>query len=257
MTRSSAVAACLALLLGACSPAAEAPQDPAPPTGPGATAEAILPTSGAPSTPASKGGDQVWDPAAWEPTVRIERIGFTDAEREAYYQEMLQRYAEQSGLTDPPAVARLGWAGSRAEFGERMAACMTEAGFPAESDGDAGVFYTPGIPASQEEASTLAMYVCEAQYPLDPALAQEWSEDQLRLVYDYWDQYFIPCMEAHGVAVSREEQPSREAYVVAFHTASRFRWWPNDALMGLPDSRRQELERSCPPYPPAAVMYGE
>lgn len=106
-------------------------------------------------------------------------------------------------------------------------------GLPAVSDGDTGTYVEPGVPESQEEALDLASYVCGAQYPLDPVFAQDWTQDQLRLAYDYWDQYCIPCMEAHGYTISRADQPSRETYVAAFHTSERISWWPNSTSMEL------------------------
>lgn len=65
------------------------------------------------------------------------------------------------------------------------------------------------------------VYVCQAQYPMDPGFAQDWTDEQLGIVYDYWEQYYIPCMEAHGHPVDDTDKPSRETYIAAFHTQDR------------------------------------
>lgn len=181
---------------------------------------------------------------------------FSDADLEAYYTELLSSRATDAGLTAPPQVSRVGWATSLSEYGDQMARCLQDAGFPAVSDGAGGTAFKPGVPPSQEAALDEATYVCNARYPLHPAIAEGWSEEQVGLVYDYWDQYYIPCMEAHGHPISRADQPSREAYVGAFNSPQRISWWPNSASIDLPIDERRALSTVCPEYPPAEVMYG-
>ncbi len=190
--------------------------------------------------------------------MQIDPVSFTDAEREEYRQESLARFAEQAGLTDPPeGVEVIAWTQGKVENGEALAECLQEAGFPAVSNASGGIIFDPGVPESQVKALDLADYICQGKYPLDPVYAQEWTQDQLRLVYDYWDEYFIPCMEAHGHPIDTGDQPSREAYVAAFHTPDRISWWPNDAFRALPLEEQKSLARSCPPYPPDEAMYGQ
>lgn len=202
-------------------------------------------------------GAQEWDPEAWEPTEQIEPTVYTGEERQRFLAELRELRAEEAGLEDPPHVEVIAWSESHGEFGDRMAECLQEAGFPAVSDGVGGTHYDPGVPASQSEALGLARFICESQYPHDPHLLEQWSPEQTGLVFDYWDEYFIPCMNAHGHHIGTSQQPSREAYVAAFPTQDRLPWWPSDTFGMLPPEEQRSLGEVCPPYPPDSAMYGQ
>lgn len=191
------------------------------------------------------------------PTVRIEPLVFTEAEREEFYEEARARDAEQLDVVDPPEVELVAWTQGRAEYAEAQAECLEEAGFPTVTDGAGDFFFDPGVPNSQEDALDLASYVCGGQYPLDPVYAQDWTQEQLGLVYDYWEEYYIPCMQDQGYSVDTSDQPSREAYVAAFHTVERLDWWPNMTSANLPMEEQQRLAGVCPQYPPDSAMYGQ
>lgn len=77
------------------------------------------------------------------------------------------------------------------------------------------------------------------------------------MVYDYWDQYFIPCMEAQGYPIDTSNQPTREAYVAAFHTPERISWWPSQKFDEQSLEVQKALVEVCPPYPPDEAMYGQ
>lgn len=215
-----------------------------------------------PSTPstatdaAGTSAGATWDPNAWVPTVRVTPVIYSDTEREQHWNEMVVHYAADFGLDSPPQVQVVTWTETRRENSTLVARCLQDAGFLAIADPLGGVGFEPGVPDAQEAALNQALYICNAQYPLDPAKTLDWSEDQLGLVYDYWDQYYIPCMEAHGHPVDTTNRPSREVYIGAFHTSERFDWWPNEEFQKLPPADQEELINTCPPYPPEAVMYG-
>lgn len=238
-----------------CTPSADDTGDPSS-AAPSPEAAPTSPTRTEADTAAQRAG-QAWDPTAWTPTVQVEPVIISEGEREAYYQDLVRRRAEDSGLTVLPDASLIAWASSPAEYGALRARCLQDAGFPAVSDGGAGVHFDPGIPAAQEEDFAAASYVCELQYPLDPRAARDWSDSQLALVYDYWDQYYIPCLEAHGHAVSRESQPSREVFVSSFNTQQRAAWWPSEAVTALSIDERRALATTCPELPPPAAMYGQ
>lgn len=248
------------MLLAACSPGGEGGGQAS--GSPSASESSPAGEAGAQVTgdPAGSGGGApagTWDPLSWEPSVRVTRQSFSDAEREAFYTETLARNAEQLGLTDPPEVERVAWAQGPAEYGEAQARCMDEAGFTTVSDGVGNWSFSPGVPESQGAALNLASYQCEARYPMDPEYAQDWTEEQVGLVYDYWDEYYLPCMEAHGHPIDDSGQPSREAYVAAFHTPDRSDWWPNEYPSVLPVDEQRVLAQTCPPMPPDSAMYGQ
>ncbi len=143
-----------------------------------------------------------------------------------------------------------------ADYGVAIEECLGEKGFTAEHDGRGGFHFPTGIPAHQEEAYQEARYICNAMYPMNPVLAQEWSSEQLGLLYDYWDQYLIPCLAAHDITVNTTNQPSREVFINKFHTPDRARWWPSDYVEMLPPNEKANIEPACPPQPPPEVFYG-
>lgn len=247
----------VAVAVTGCSPSSGPPA--ATPDPPSAGSESASEVAGAPApeapseAPASEGS---WDPAAWVPTVRVTPVVFSEAERDRERAERLAKLAEDSGIDSPPEVELVRWTTTQSEYGEARATCLQEAGFPAVHDGFGGTFYEPGVPEAQDQALALAGYVCEAQYSPDPALRQDWSEEQLGVIYDYWDQYYIPCMAAHGVTISTADQPSRATYIAAFHSADRVSWWPSNFFFGLSPDEQARLKAVCPPYPPADVFYG-
>ncbi|MGJ9529098.1 hypothetical protein [Actinotignum sp. GS-2025a] len=92
-------------------------------------------------------------------------------------------------------------------------------------------------------------------YFLNPEFLTDWSEDQLRVVWDYWDEYYIPCLDAHGYKVDISKRPARETYVTRFHTDPEHRWWPNNGG-SLEFQIPLEVWKVCPSDPPATELYG-
>lgn len=208
------------------------------------------------SSPAASPVGGTWDPASWEPTVTVTPVSLSDAEKERLRHQWLVDMAASLGLDDPPDVPLVRWAKGGVDYGDAVGSCLSEKGFLAEPDGFFGFSYPEGVPPSQEDSFSLALYTCNARYSPDPIFQLEWSADQLRLLYDYWDQFYIPCLAAHGVTVDVSERPSRESWVAAFHTPDRISWWPMDALMSLTEAELEAIQAACAAYPPDAVFYG-
>lgn len=201
----------------------------------------------------AEGRGQEWDPSSWEPTVTISRVVYTDEERDEFRLRWLASLARSREIADPPSVPLERWTTVGQDNSETLARCYTEAGFPAVGDPSGGVHFNPGVPDSQEDALNLAMYTCMSQFFLDPVYLTEWTDDQAGLLWDYWDQYEIPCLEAHGLSGLRAGQPSRATFIAEFPSA----WWgPVNAFEGQELDAQFELQRECPPYPPPEVFYG-
>lgn len=199
---------------------------------------------------------KVWDAATWKPTEVIEPVLATEPEKEAAYREQMDRLAESGGTPEILQVQRKDWSTTPLESDQKVASCMRADGFPVEVSPTGGLRYsTP--PAAQARAWALAMNTCIAQHPVDPSYTQDWSEPQLRLVYDYWDQYLIPCLEAQGFTVDTSTRPSKESFVTAFFTPGRHDWWPLQATMrGVPQERQTQVVQTCPELPPQDVFWG-
>ena len=229
------------LLLAACSGPGGAP----PP-------EPVGGTSSSTTSLTATGGE--WDPHTWVPTVTITPVSMTEAEKVAWRARWLAATAEQAGLQDPPQVALVRWTEGNADHDRATAACLTDAGFTASAASDGGV--NLNVPEAQVDAFMLADYVCESKYTSDPVYSQEWTTDQLNLIFDYWTQFYLPCLQAHGVPVDPGAVPSKAAWVAAFHTSERLDWWPDTALQTTPSSIGTPAREACSMYPPDDVFYG-
>lgn len=212
-----------------------------------------VPTASAGAAP---GQSSSWDPQAWEPTVQITPPEFTDVELQNYHQQKLESGAQALGSTQPPEVTLIRWSEGSVEYASNMTTCLQDAGFPAVQEGQT-YYFDPGVHVSQEDSLSLASYVCDGQYMMHPVYGQGWSDSQAGLVYDYWVEYYIPCMRANGHNIQDNEKPSRESYVSAFNSGQRISWWPNEWSQRLPADERETMEAVCPQYPPDAVLYGQ
>lgn len=206
-------------------------------------------------TPVTPSDAARWNPADWEPTVTIEPEDLDDDDRMAWREDWLARMAETFEIPDPPDVELVRWTSGATDTWETIASCMTEAGFAAKATLN-GVEYVNGIPPEQVPEGDLAWYTCHAQYTRDPVLALEWTEDQIGLIFDYWNEYFIPCMEAHGHPIDVSARPSREEYVTAYLADQRSSWRPPASFNRLPADEQERLALVCTPLPPDDVLYG-
>lgn len=197
-----------------------------------------------------------WLPSSWKPTVAITMPTLTEGERVERRAEWLTRNWSDESAAEPPEVDLVRWTSTWDEHYAAMAECLQAAGFPAVESSGPGIEYEHGVPESQDAALNLAWHTCASQYSIDPAFLQDWTPEQVGLVYDYWGEYFIPCMAAHEHPIDTSGEPSREAYVAAFHTSERIDWWPSMEFDVLPRAEREALVDVCPPYPPSDVMYG-
>lgn len=209
-----------------------------------------------PTAPETVAVDYTESSASWAPKEPIDHPTYTDAEQLEWRQQWLESLAAQSDIQDPPEIDLIRWTTTPQDAGHAAAVCLTEAGFPASYDEAAGgiIFDGGGVPDSQTEALNSASFVCNSQYTPVPGLRTDWNADQLGLLYDYWTEAYVPCVEARGYAV--EEPPSREVYVDTFYTVPDNRWYPEIALWNLPEAERDEVSAACPIMPAPEHFYG-
>lgn len=191
---------------------------------------------------------RIWDPDSWEPTVKVTARTFTEEERWAARAEALKAKEPTTGPV--PQVEFIRWTNSVDDYSRTISTCLNDAGFPQVSPGITGPDLGEGVPEEQFEVFELANYRCEAQYSLDPRYSGDWSEDQIGLVHDYFEQYYIPCMRAHGQPVVEEGKPTRDVYIATFFTTEE-RWWPYPAVEVPAD-----VAKACPTLPPDTALYG-
>lgn len=201
----------------------------------------------------------VWDPNAWEPSVTITRPSLTDEEKDQIRKEVARQLVSdpelQESLPDVPVVA---YYDSFREQEKKQAECITEAGFKAKALQTGGLSFGQ-YPESQQRAFQLAGYTCQMQFPFDPALARDWTPEQIGLVYDYWNEYMIPCLKDHGYTTDVSKRPSRESFVQNFFAedgAGR-EWFPVDLQPYLEnEGGHEDVLEACPALPPSDALYG-
>ncbi|WP_081690028.1 hypothetical protein [Actinotignum schaalii] len=196
-----------------------------------------------------------WDPNSWKAKIKISPRYTTEEQKLAFRAKWLKRHADYWGIEDPPDVPLVEWRTPSEESDIKRAECLTSKGFASHANPKGGIGSDGAIPESQEKAYNLAEYECISMYFTDPEFITDLSEDQLRVQWDYWDEYYIPCLEAHGYKVDISKRPARETYVAKFHTDPEHRWWPdNGGSLGF--QIPVEVWKVCPETPPATEFYG-
>ncbi|MDO5067848.1 MAG: hypothetical protein Q4D96_11260 [Propionibacteriaceae bacterium] len=175
---------------------------------------------------------------------------FTEEERWAIRADFL-KHIEPSD-TSPKDVELIRWIEGTEEHMKTIAQCLTDQGFPAEAGLRGVSFPGGGIPEEQDEPLATAVYVCQAQYSLDPRFYDEYNEEQLALLYDYFEQYYIPCMKAHDQPVNEKDKPTRDVYIATFNDPDSDPWWPYPRDTAVPDN----VSKACPELPPDKALYG-
>ncbi|AIE83173.1 hypothetical protein FB03_07895 [Actinotignum schaalii] len=138
---------------------------------------------------------------------------------------------------------------------EKNAECLRSKGYSAEVVPEGGIAFDPPIPEAQREAFGMADYECQSMYFPNPEFLADFTEDQLRVQWDYWDEYYIPCLATHGFVVDTSERPARETYATTFYSDAANRWWPdnnNELYFQIPP----EVMKVCPETPPITEFYG-
>ena len=196
-----------------------------------------------------------WNPNSWTSDIEIPPKFTTEEEKFAFRDRWLRSIRESMGLSDPPDIPLVAWQNVSQERNEKLAECYRLKGFSAYAPPQGGVLFDPGVPEAQNESFNLATHECYSKYFLDPEFLANLTEDQLRVQWDYWDEYYIPCLAAHGYKVDISERPARETYVTTFYSDAEHRWWPNNKG-SLSFQITPEVMKVCPERPPITEFYG-
>ncbi|WP_157621740.1 hypothetical protein [Serinicoccus hydrothermalis] len=120
----------------------------------------------------------------------------------------LKDYAEVLGVDDPPDVTVV----REVSPEDQMVAvrdCMAESGFTVSDPDSLNLEWE--VPEGQGEAFSLAIYTCNAQYPIAQEFRGALDADGRGVLYDHWVDDTIPCLESLGYSV--DTPPSREAFM--------------------------------------------
>lgn len=192
---------------------------------------------------------------SWRPSRPVRDLAkLTEQEKLTLREAELDEFARSLDIANPPDVPLERWIGAH-ERGPSAEGCLADAGFTVKSNADGqGWSLESQIGAEQASSFHMAVYVCTAQYFVDPDLMQELTSDQLRVLYEYYVGYSIPCLEALGYP--RPEPPSLETFLGTFDQDP---WLPIEHV-GIDLSGGDEVERvieACHQSPPLAALYGE
>lgn len=192
-------------------------------------------------------------PRSWKPDEMITHRTYTEEELAEYRTAYLEKLAGDLEAP-PPDVEFVRWTTTPADDAATEAECLTEAGIPSHVGADGRRTLDQPVPAAQEEALYLAIYVCAAKYTPVPALRTDWTPAQIGMAWDYWNEAYIPCLESHGVTMPDEETPTRQVYVDTFYSVDT-RWFPPSWLV-FHTEESAAIAEACPELPPDQYFYG-
>lgn len=169
----------------------------------------------------------------------------------ASHEDTLRQFAEAFGIEDPPDVEPIRVV-DQGERGQVMSECLTEAGFPVtlEPDGTVGMeFASP----DQMSAYDLAVYVCMAQYPLDPRLSGELTDAQLRIYYDWLLEHPVVCMHDRGHPVA--DPPTPETFIATYRARGELHFFADGLPPGQEADIMSDVLENCEIEPPLEVLF--
>jgi hypothetical protein len=175
----------------------------------------------------------------------------SDATRMALYQTQLDRdwSVVQSVFPDleRPDVEPIQFMDSIEDQYVALSECLEAEGVPntLNSEGT-GLSWGSGVDP------TLPNYICMGRYPLDPALYQPLSDEEIDYIRDFYIQVLTPCAVSYGYRVT--PPPTAEEFRRVLRSDDlRNVWFP---VHGLSDPQMERLASQCPTVPPLRFNAG-
>lgn len=139
------------------------------------------------------------------------------------------------------------------EWGTYQAKCMQDQGFEAEASDDGRSVGGDLPPDDQMDAHWQATYRCRIAYPLHPRFDVPMTDEQIRIVYDYFVDELVPCLEKEGYDI--EPAPSWETFRSQWGTPES--WEPHSSVRAPNRQEHLRIREDCPQRPPSEDVYGE
>jgi hypothetical protein len=136
-------------------------------------------------------------------------------------------------------------------FGPTVASCLNRDGYGVRWTAKDGIVAQP-LRLKDQFPYQRARFLCESQYPQEPAELGYLSQQQARYLFDYWESSLVPCLRSQGITVA-DIPPiadSRGGYRLvgpALNPYSHVLSSPKGMIVSL-------LYGRCPPFP--AALYG-
>ncbi len=166
----------------------------------------------------------------------------------------LQQSADTLGITDPPRVAIVRET-SPFDSLQTQVDCLRAAGYDAE-ESQGAIHGAANVENPTEEywqQFSLAVWVCEAQYPLAEIYYKPPTEEQKQAYADYYLDELPTCLEGYGVQF--ETPPSREVYLARFDSDGP--WWSPYVTALIPPGKTDEVMAACPQGIPPGRLWEE
>jgi len=168
-----------------------------------------------------------------------------------WQQENLDAAQRELGIVDPPDTHLVRYV-TQEEWASAQVDCLTEAGFAAvESGGGMDLTRVPDEQKGPNSPLHRALYACQAEYPVDPRYSVAPNRAQLDVMYSYFVDDLIPCLQGEGVD-ALDEPPSRSKFIDDSATEGRVVWSPYaDAyFMTITSEQWEQLNAVCPSQTP-------
>jgi hypothetical protein len=157
----------------------------------------------------------------------------------------LEELALQLQIADPPEVELVRFI-EPTEWVMAQIDCLMAGGFAVAVTSDGSGIDVSQVPASMTERGgsfMLAQYICEAQFSVVPGDQAGLGPNQLSALYDLYLGVQVPCLEAHGIAVS--SPPSRQVFIDTYGTDDM--WIPYASVSHtIADADWLALNTACP-----------
>lgn len=182
-----------------------------------------------------------------QPTAQPTPAALTESEADSLVQQAIDKEWEKFSSDHPdqdrPQVAIVRTI-ALDEWVDVLPPCMAEQGFKV-AVGDDGGIDSGNLPPEQAGSYALAMYVCDAKYPLDAKYSAPLTESQIRYIFDYYAGDLTRCLTEQGYKVA--QAPSWQSFYDSYGSGNF--WTPYQGLGPLPPSDFAKLNKACPQNP--------
>lgn len=163
-------------------------------------------------------------------------------------ESVLADLAKFMNLTSPPTVPVVREITPN-EQNTVIPRCMTESGWTADANGNWS------YPADQLNAFNLALYTCNARYPVKEVYLQPLTNSQLLFIRSYWVDTEVACLANLGYKIP--EPPTEQTFLAQQDAIGH--WSPSGELLkamgrNADQSKVNAALTSCPEYPPAGQI---
>jgi len=176
------------------------------------------------------------------PTKPIPEPGFTDAEREAWFDATEDLFWSSLDLPDEERPVTERRVVDQDEYQASWPECMSEHDWQLTPEGG----YVSEETDPDLDGFSYAVFLCSASLARPPEDLGVPGPGRAAYVYDYFQDVLLPCMNAAGYGI--ESAPPRATFVTN-------PWWhpflelTGDGSLPVPD----DLLESCDPYPKGDV----